>query len=151
MAQTITVPSSVPSAVIQRYVAARRARRKKFKYGVEATDHSGITPKIGLKQRNRSLRLPYAGYKHNLDIVYPLIGDIRLQLSRDARNVRELRKRGAMVGLHQGNYCRYLETVSSVLESTKNSIIPFNGVAPRSGAFWAKGGGIFTRNTNGIN
>ena len=75
---------------------------------------------------------PYAGYKRNLDIVYPLIGGIPLAklLPMTLEEMcEELRKRPGRGGncIKETTVQKYLETVSSVLEDAKkNDIIPFN-------------------------
>ena len=74
----------------------------------------------------------YAGYKRNLDIVYPLIGGIPLAklLPMTLEEMcEELRKRPGRGGncIKETTVQKYLETVSSVLEDAKkNDIIPFN-------------------------
>ena len=82
-AQTITVPSSVPKRGIQQYVMAEAERiEKKFKYGVEESDqtHFEQYAENWLKRQKTFFKATtYAGYKRNLDIVYPLIGAFRLQ------------------------------------------------------------------------
>ena len=135
-AQTITVPSSVPKRGIQQYVMAEAERiEKKFKYGVEETDqtHFEQYAENWLKRQEPFFKATtYAGYKRNLDIVYPLIGGFPLAklLPMTLEEMcEELRKR-----LGRGGKCikettvqKYLETVSSVLEDAKkNDIIPFN-------------------------
>ena len=81
-AQTITVPSSVPTRGIQQYVMAEAERiEKKFKYGVEESDqtHFEQYAENWLKRQELFFKATtYAGYKRNLDIVYPLIGGIPL-------------------------------------------------------------------------
>ena len=81
-AQTITVPSSVPKRGIQQYVMAEAERiEKKFKYGVEESDqtHFEQYAENWLKRQEPFFKATtYAGYKRNLDIVYPLIGGIPL-------------------------------------------------------------------------
>ena len=81
-AQTITVPSSVPKRGIQQYVMAEAERiEKKFKYGVEESDqtHFDQYAENWLKRQEPFFKATtYAGYKRNLDIVYPLIGGIPL-------------------------------------------------------------------------
>ena len=73
-----------------------------------------------------------AGYKRNLDIVYPLIGGIPLAklLPMTLEEMcEELRKRPGRGGncIKETTVQKYLETVSSVLEDAKkNDIIPFN-------------------------
>ena len=135
-AQTITVPSSVPKRGIQQYVMAEAERiEKKFKYGVEESDqtHFEQYAENWLKRQEPFFKATtYAGYKRNLDIVYPLIGGIPLAklLPMTLEEMcEELRKRPG-----RGRKCikettvqKYLETVSSVLEDAKkNDIIPFN-------------------------
>ena len=135
-AQTITVPSSVPKRGIQQYVMAEAERiEKKFKYGVEESDqtHFEQYAENWLKRQQPFFKATtYAGYKRNLDIVYPLIGGIPLAklLPMTLEEMcEELRKRPG-----RGENCikettvqKYLETVSSVLEDAKkNDIIPFN-------------------------
>ena len=82
-AQTITVPSSVPKRGIQQYVMAEAERiEKKFKYGVEESDqtHFEQYAENWLKRQQPFFKATtYAGYKRNLDIVYPLIGGIPLR------------------------------------------------------------------------
>ncbi len=81
-AQTITVPSSVPKRGIQQYVMAEAERiEKKFKYGVEESDQTNFEQyaENWLKRQEPFFKATtYAGYKRNLDIVYPLIGGIPL-------------------------------------------------------------------------
>ena len=135
-AQTITVPSSIPKRGIQQYVMAEAERiEKKFKYGVEESDqtHFEQYAENWLKRQEPFFKATtYAGYKRNLDIVYPLIGGIPLAklLPMTLEEMcEELRKRPG-----RGENCikettvqKYLETVSSVLEDAKkNDIIPFN-------------------------
>ena len=76
-AQTITVPSSVPKRGIQQYVMAEAERiEKKFKYGVEESDqtHFEQYAENWLKRQEPFFKATtYAGYKRNLDIVYPLM------------------------------------------------------------------------------
>ena len=135
-AQTITVPLSVPKRGIQQYVMAEAERiEKKFKYGVEESDqtHFEQYAENWLKRQEPFFKATtYAGYKRNLDIVYPLIGGIPLAklLPMTLEEMcEELRKRPG-----RGRKCikettvqKYLETVSSVLEDAKkNDIIPFN-------------------------
>ena len=55
---------------------------KKFKYGVEESDqtHFEQYAENWLKRQEPFFKATtYAGYKRNLDIVYPLIGAFRLQ------------------------------------------------------------------------
>ena len=135
-AQTITVPSSVPKRGIQQYVMAEAERiEKKFKYGVEESDqtHFEQYAENWLKRQEPFFKATtYAGYKRNLDIVYPLIGGIPLAkllpMTLDEM-CEELRKRPGRGGkcIKETTVQKYLETVSSVLEDAKkNDIIPFN-------------------------
>ena len=108
---------------------------KKFKYGGEESDqtHFEQYAENWLKRQEPFFKATtYAGYKRNLDIVYPLIGGIPLAklLPMTLEEMcEELRKRPG-----RGENCikettvqKYLETVSSVLEDAKkNDIIPFN-------------------------
>ena len=135
-AQTITVPSSVPKRGIQQYVMAEAERiEKKFKYGVEESDqtHFEQYAENWLKRQQPFFKATtYAGYKRNLDIVYPLIGGIPLAklLPMTLEEMcEELRKRPGHGGncIKETTVQKYLETVSSVLEDAKkNDIIPFN-------------------------
>ena len=135
-AQTITVPSSVPKRGIQQYVMAEAERiEKKFKYGVEESDqtHFEQYAENWLKRQEPFFKATtYAGYKRNLDIVYPLIGGIPLAklLPMTLEEMcEELRKRPGRGGkcIKETTVQKYLETVSSVLEDAKkNDIIPFN-------------------------
>ena len=107
-AQTITVPSSVPKRGIQQYVMAKAERiEKKFKYGVEESDqtHFEQYAENWLKRQEAFFKATtYAGYKRNLDIVYPLIGGIPLAklLPMTLEEMcEELRKRPG----RGGNYC----------------------------------------------
>ena len=135
-AQTITVPSSVPKRGIQQYVMAEAERiEKKFKYGVEESDqtHFEQYAENWLKRQEPFFKAStYAGYKRNLDIVYPLIGGIPLAklLPMTLEEMcEELRKRPGRGGncIKETTVQKYLETVSSVLEDAKkNDIIPFN-------------------------
>ena len=135
-AQTITVPSSVPTRGIQQYVMAEAKRiEKKFKYGVEESDqtHFEQYAENWLKRQELFFKATtYAGYKRNLDIVYPLIGGIPLAklLPMTLEEMcEELRKRPGRGGkcIKETTVQKYLETVSSVLEDAKkNDIIPFN-------------------------
>ena len=110
-AQTITVPSSVPKRGIQQYVMAEAERiEKKFKYGVEESDqtHFEQYAENWLKRQEAFFKATtYAGYKRNLDIVYPLIGGHSAckVASHDPRgNVRGTAQApGAWWKLHQGN------------------------------------------------
>ena len=133
-AQTITVPSSVPKRGIQQYVMAEAERiEKKFKYGVEESDqtHFDQYAENWLKRQEQFFKATtYAGYKRNLDIVYPLIGGIPLAKLRPMtleEMCEELRKRP-----ERGENCikettvqKYLETVSSVLEDSVMENPPF--------------------------
>ena len=135
-AQTVTVPSSVPKRGIQQYVMAEAERiEKKFKYGVEESDqtHFDQYAENWLKRQEPFFKATtYAGYKRNLDIVYPLIGGIPLAklLPMTLEEMcEELRKRPGRGGncIKETTVQKYLETVSSVLEDAKkNDIIPFN-------------------------
>ena len=135
-AQTITVPSSVPKRGIQQYVMAEAERiEKKFKYGVEESDqtHFEQYAENWLKRQKPFFKATtYAGYKRNLDIVYPLIGGTPLAklLPMTLEEMcEELRKRPGRGGtcIKETTVQKYLETVSSVLEDAKkNDIIPFN-------------------------
>lgn len=135
-AQTITVPSTVPKRGIQQYVMAEAERiEKKFKYGVEESDqtHFEQYAENWLKRQQPFFKATtYAGYKRNLDIVYPLIGGIplaKLLPMRLEEMCEELRKRPGRGGncIKETTVQKYLETVSSVLEDAKkNDIIPFN-------------------------
>ena len=135
-AQTITVPSSIPKRGIQQYVMAEAERiEKKFKYGVEESDqtHFEQYAENWLKRQQPFFKATtYAGYKRNLDIVYPLIGGIPLAklLPMTLEEMcEELRKRPGRGGncIKETTVQKYLETVSSVLEDAKkNDIIPFN-------------------------
>ena len=108
-AQTITVPPEVPKRGIQQYVMAEAERiEKKFKYGIEESDQTHFD-RYAEAWLNR--QKPYfkattlAGYRRNLEIVYPIIGGIPLA------KIRPLT----------------LEEMCSVLEDAKkNDIIPFN-------------------------
>ena len=124
-AQTITVPSSVPKRGIQQYVMAEAERiEKKFKYGVEESDqtHFEQYAENWLKRQEPFFKATtYAGYKRNLDIVYPLIGGIPLAklLPMTLEEMcEELRKRPGRGGncSKETTVQKYLETVSSVLE-----------------------------------
>ena len=135
-AQTITVPSSVPKRGIQQYVMAEAERiEKKFKYGVEESDQTYFEQyaENWLKRQEPFFKATtYAGYKRNLNIVYPLIGGIPLAklLPMTLEEMcEELRKRPGRGGncIKETTVQKYLETVSSVLEDAKkNDIIPFN-------------------------
>ena len=135
-AQTITVPSYVPKRGIQQYVMAEAERiEKKFKYGIEESDqtHFEQYAENWLKRQEPFFKATtYAGYKRNLDIVYPLIGGIPLAklLPMTLEEMcEELRKRPGRGGnrIKETTVQKYLETVSSVLEDAKkNDIIPFN-------------------------
>ena len=135
-AQTITVPSSVPKRGIQQYVMAEAERiEKKFKYGVEESDqtHFDQYAENWLKRQEPFFKATTcAGYKRNLDIVYPLIGGIPLAklLPMTLEEMcEELRKRPGRGGncIKETTVQKYLETVSSVLEDAKkNDIIQFN-------------------------
>ena len=125
-AQTITVPSSVPKRGIQQYVMAEAERiEKKFKYGVEESDqtHFEQYAENWLKRQEPFFKATtYAGYKRNLDIVYPLIGGIPLAklLPMTLEEMcEELRKRPGRGGncIKETTVQKYLETVSSVLEA----------------------------------
>ena len=127
-AQTITVPSSVPKRGIQQYVMAEAERiEKKFKYGVEESDqtHFDQYAENWLKRQQPFFKATtYAGYKRNLDIVYPLIGGIPLAklLPMTLEEMcEELRKRPGRGGncIKETTVQKYLETVSSVLEDAK--------------------------------
>ena len=127
-AQTITVPSSVPKRGIQQYVMAEAERiEKKFKYGVEESDqtHFEQYAENWLKRQEPFFKATtYAGYKRNLDIVYPLIGGIPLAklLPMTLEEMcKELRKRPGRGGncIKETTVQKYLETVSSVLEDAK--------------------------------
>ena len=135
-AQTITVPSSVPKRGIQQYVMAEAERiEKKFKYGVEESDqtHFEQYAENWLKRQEPFFKATtYAGYKRNLDIVYPLIGGIPLAkllpmtLEEMCEELRKRPRRGGKC-IKETTVQKYLETVSSVLEDAKkNDIIPFN-------------------------
>ena len=122
-AQTITVPSSVPKRGIQQYVMAEAERiEKKFKYGVEESDqtHFEQYAENWLKRQEPFFKATtYAGYKRNLDIVYPLIGGIPLAklLPMTLEEMcEELRKRPGRGGncIKETTVQKYLETVSSV-------------------------------------
>ena len=131
-AQTITVPSSVPKRGIQQYVRAEAERiEKKFKYGVEESDqtHFEQYAENWLKRQEPFFKATtYAGYKRNLDIVYPLIGGIPLAklLPMTLEEMcEELRKRPGRGGdcIKETTVEKYLETVSSVLEDAKKNDI----------------------------
>ena len=121
---------------IQQYVMAEAERiEKKFKYGVEESDqtHFEQYAENWLKRQQPFFKATtYAGYKRNLDIVYPLIGGIPLAklLPMTLEEMcEELRKRPGRGGncIKETTVQKYLETVSSVLEDAKkNDIIPFN-------------------------
>ena len=88
------------------------ASRKSSKYGVEESDqtHFEQYAENWLKRQQPFFKATtYAGYKRNLDIVYPLIGGIPLAklLPMTLEEMcEELRKRpGRGWRLHQGNYC----------------------------------------------
>ena len=139
-AQTITVPPEVPKRGIQQYVMAEAERiEKKFKYGIEESDQTHFD-RYAEAWLNR--QKPYfkattlAGYRRNLEIVYPIIGGIPLAKIRPLtleEMCEELRKRPGRNG-NQIKECtvqKYLETVSSVLEDAKkNDIIPYQPCAP---------------------
>lgn len=134
-AQTITVPTEVPKRGIQQYVMAEAERiEKKFKYGIEESDQTHFD-RYAEAWLNR--QKPYfkattlAGYRRNLEIVYPFIGGIPLAKIRPLtleEMCEELRKRPGRNGsVKECTVQKYLETVSSVLEDAKkNDIIPFN-------------------------
>ena len=113
----------------------RNASKKKFKYGVEESEqtHFEQYAENWLKRQEPFFKATtYAGYKRNLDIVYPLIGGIPLAklLPMTLEEMcEELRKRPGRGGncIKETTVQKYLETVSSVLEDAKkNDIIPFN-------------------------
>lgn len=99
-AQTITVPPEVPKRGIQQYVMAEAERiEKKFKYGIEESDQTHFD-RYAEAWLNR--QKPYfkattlAGYRRNLEIVYPIIGGIPLAKIRPLtleEMCEELRKR----------------------------------------------------------
>ena len=137
-AQTITVPSSVPKRGIQQYVMAEAERiEKKFKYGVEESDqtHFEQYAENWLKRQEPFFKATtYAGYKRNLDIVYPLIGGIPLAklLPMTLEEMcEELRKRPGRGGncIKETTVLKYLETVSRYF-STVVSLMHF---PPRPG------------------
>ena len=135
-AQTITVPPEVPKRGIQQYVMAEAERiEKKFKYGIEESDqtHFDCYAESWLKRQEPYFKATtLAGYKRNLEIVYPFIGGIPLAKIRPLtleEMCEELRKRPGRNGnpIKECTVQKYLETVSSVLEDAKkNDIIPFN-------------------------
>lgn len=110
-------------------------RRTLYLHGVEESDQTHFD-RYAEAWLNR--QKPYfkattlAGYKRNLDIVYPLIGGIPLAklLPMTLEEMcEELRKRPGRGGkcIKETTVQKYLETVSSVLEDAKkNDIIPFN-------------------------
>lgn len=133
-AQTITVPSSVPKRGIQQYVMAEAERiEKKFKYGVEESDqtHFEQYAENWLKRQEPFFKATtYAGYKRNLDIVYPLIGGIPLAklLPMTLEEMcEELRKRPGRGGncIKETTVQKYLETVATVYKGNiiKNLIM----------------------------
>ena len=100
---------------------------KKFKYGVEESDQTHFVQyaENWLKRQEPFFKATtYAGYKRNLDIVYPLIGGIPLAklLPMTLEEMcEELRKRPGRGGncIKETTVQKYLETVSSVLEDAK--------------------------------
>lgn len=112
-----------------------RLRGNYLLYGVEESDqtHFEQYAENWLKRQEPFFKATtYAGYKRNLDIVYPLIGGIPLAklLPMTLEEMcEELRKRPGRGGncIKETTVQKYLETVSSVLEDAKkNDIIPFN-------------------------
>ena len=108
---------------------------KKFKYGIEESDqtHFDCYAESWLKRQEPYFKATtLAGYKRNLEIVYPFIGGIPLAKIRPLtleEMCEELRKRPGRNGnpIKECTVQKYLETVSSVLEDAKkNDIIPFN-------------------------
>lgn len=133
-AKTIQVPSGVPKRGIGQYVAhAAEELERSFKTGY-AEDGEMTFEEFASRWLNRQTKYApstIAAYRRMLEVVYPMIGGIRLNKLRPMaleNMLSELRKRkhcGKLI--NESTAQRYLSVVSAVLSDAKrNEIIEKN-------------------------
>lgn len=135
-AKTIQIPPSVPKRGIGQYVAhAAEELERSFKTGY-AEDGEMTFEEFASRWLNRQTKYApstIAAYRRMLEVVYPMIGGIRLNKLRPMvleNMLSELRKRkhhGKLI--NESTAQRYLSVVSAVLSDAKrNEIIEKNPV-----------------------
>ena len=133
--RTIDVPQEVPKRGILQYVHSEAERmEKRFRCGMEEDDRTTFEQYAvsGLARQSHYKASTLAGYKRQLEVVYPYIGGVTLNKLRPLileEMCAELRKRKNRRGepLCEATVHKYLETVSAVLEDAKrNDILLYN-------------------------
>lgn len=135
VSRTIDVPQEVPKRGILQYVHSEAERmEKRFRCGMEEDDRTTFEQYAAgwLARQTHYKASTLAGYKRQLEVVYPYIGGVTLNKLRPLileEMCAELRKRKNRRGepLCEATVHKYLETVSAVLEDAKrNDILLYN-------------------------
>ena len=133
--RTIDVPREIPKRSVLQYVHAEAQKlEKRFRCGMEEDDRTTFEQyaESWLARQTHYKPSTLAGYKRQLEVVYPHIGGIALNKLRPLvleELCAELRKRKNRRGepLCEATVRKYLQTVSAVLEDAKwNDILLYN-------------------------
>ena len=132
---TVTVPPEVPKRGIMQYVFAQAEKEeRRMKYGLEQDERTTFEQyAVAWLARQKNYKpSTLAGYRRQLEVVFPLIGGIPLFKMRPVNledMCTELRQRVNRAGrsVCEATVEKYLDTVSAVLsDAVKNDIIPYN-------------------------
>lgn len=133
--RTIDVPQEIPKRGIMQYVHAEAERmEKRYRCGMDEDDRTTFEQyaESWLTRQTHYKPSTLAGYKRQLEVVYPYIGGVMLNKLRPLileEMCAELRKRKNRRGepVCEATVHKYLETVSAVLEDAKrNDILLYN-------------------------
>ena len=133
--RTIDVPQEIPKRGIMQYVHAEAERmEKRYRCGMDEDDRTTFEQyaESWLTRQTHYKPSTLAGYKRQLEVVYPYIGGVTLNKLRPLileEMCAELRKRKNRRGepVCEATVHKYLETVSAVLEDAKrNDILLYN-------------------------
>ena len=133
--RTIDVPQEIPKRGILQYVHSEAERmEKRFRCGMEEDDRTTFEQYAvsWLARQTHYKASTLAGYKRQLEDVYPYIGGVTLNKLRPLileEMCAELRKRKKRNGepVCEVTVRKYLQTVSAVLEDAKrNDILLYN-------------------------
>ena len=133
--RTIDVPQEIPKRGIMQYVHAEAERmEKRYRCGMDEDDRTTFEQyaESWLTRQTHYKSSTLAGYKRQLEVVYPYIGGVTLNKLRPLileEMCAELRKRKNRRGepVCEATVHKYLETVSAVLEDAKrNDILLYN-------------------------
>lgn len=133
--RTIDVPKEIPKRSVMQYVHAEAQKlEKRFRCGMDEDDRTTFEQyaESWLTRQTHYKPSTLAGYKRQLEVVYPYIGGVTLNKLRPLileEMCAELRKRKNRRGepVCEATVHKYLETVSAVLEDAKrNDILLYN-------------------------